>query len=327
MTNQVVWGGGEVLLIQIADELLRRQRPVGLRASVGSQSALRRPDLIRAAESIRRPALIIANEFGTLWRSWVRHPLTPHVFLVHGEWQTSRLRNLFVSLSRARAFAVSVSVARAYAASSLLAPRKIPVLPLGPDREHFHPPSPAERADRRRQLGLGEDFTALYVGRLQDVKRLDLFAASVVEAGCRGLIVCPSPTTPTERRLLDEALAAAEDASSRLIVRHDMDVRDAYWAADIMLSTSEFESLGVAMMEALACGLPVVTTAVGGPSDFLVHQENGLQLPPTSTASMLGEVLRSLASERMLLASMSRAAKASGEGRGVPQSLDVIIGS
>jgi len=54
-------------------------------------------------------------------------------------------------------------------------------------------------------------------------------------------------------------------------------------ACDLLLSTSQSESLGIAMLEALACGIPVATTASEGPPDFICPA-NGVIVPADDAA-------------------------------------------
>lgn len=77
--------------------------------------------------------------------------------------------------------------------------------------------------------------------------------------------------------------------------------------ADVFALTSIREGLPVAVMEALACGLPVVATNVGGLSDMIVDGENGF-LTPTRSPEETSERLVQLLLDRELLARMGNAA-------------------
>jgi len=58
----------------------------------------------------------------------------------------------------------------------------------------------------------------------------------------------------------------------------------AVWASDL-------ETFGVAPVEALACGLPVIIPHCGGPADY-INDENGIMTPPGDQESLTGAMLR-----------------------------------
>ena len=78
-----------------------------------------------------------------------------------------------------------------------------------------------------------------------------------------------------ERLCAERGIAAQVDFLGNL---PSVEVREALAAADTFVLASDFETFGVVVIEALACGRPVIATASGGP-DHLVTPENGLLIP------------------------------------------------
>ncbi|GAB4476886.1 MAG: hypothetical protein Kow0088_15120 [Anaerolineales bacterium] len=60
--------------------------------------------------------------------------------------------------------------------------------------------------------------------------------------------------------------------------------------SDIFVLTSLWESLSLALMEAMAVGLPVVATATGGTPELISHLENGYLIPPNSPLALADAV-------------------------------------
>jgi len=125
-------------------------------------------------------------------------------------------------------------------------------------------------------------FVFLCVARLSPQKGIDL----LLQAFARGF----SGSSDVRLRLVGDGplLSSLQQLSARLGVAAQTDfvgrlsgpeVRAEMEAADAFVLASKYESFGVVVIEALACGLPVVSTASGGP-DHLVDSSNGLLVPP-----------------------------------------------
>ncbi|WP_417727188.1 exopolysaccharide biosynthesis GT4 family glycosyltransferase EpsE [Roseovarius sp.] len=79
--------------------------------------------------------------------------------------------------------------------------------------------------------------------------------------------------------------------------------------ADVFVLASWHEPLGVAYMEAMACGVPTIGTDAGGVHELIDHGENGLLVPPKSP-QVLAETIATLAADSSLCARMSKAGRA-----------------
>lgn len=107
---------------------------------------------------------------------------------------------------------------------------------------------------------------------------------------CRLLIVGDGP----ERERLHE-LAAASPAAERIHFlgpRFLADVRHALAGSDVLLSTSEYEGFGLTLVEAMACGVPVVAMAVGGVTDIVEDGVTGFLVPDGDLEAMLNAITR-----------------------------------
>jgi len=149
----------------------------------------------------------------------------------------------------------------------------------GLDLLHLHPPSPEERSDSRRALGLAEgDFAAVMASRLALWKRVDralrawpLVTAVLPEA--RLLIVGDG-----EERGNLEALARQlqlGEAVRFVGAVPQPEVRGYLWAADLFLSLNDLSNAGNPLLEAMACGLPVVTLDTGDTRDLVRDSDTG----------------------------------------------------
>ena len=193
-------------------------------------------------------------------------------------------------------------------------PDRVWYLPNAVDMTHFRPAEPGERDRLRQALGLPADrVICLFVGRLSREKGvLDLLEAWRLLEPANALLVVAGP----------DMTGHSWDAGTpgrAFVKRHGLegtvrfvgplsDVAPMIKAADLVVQPSHFEALGLSAIEALACGVPIVASAVGGLLDFLVHGENALLCPPhdpPALAACLGPLL-SDAPARARLASRAR---------------------
>ena len=97
-----------------------------------------------------------------------------------------------------------------------------------------------------------------------------------------------------------------------------------YAAADIVTMPSHYESFGMAALEGLACGRPVVATSAGGPATILEESVSGLLTPPDNHAALAARLERLLADDR-LRAEMGAAARERARRFGWPSVASQIM--
>ena len=175
---------------------------------------------------------------------------------------------------------------------------RLPIIPCGVDPHVFMPGSAAERHADRAAIALEHTPTLLFVGRLDPIKGIDLLLESVarMRTPARLIVVGGDPAGDLEIERL-RARAAALGIGARVAFPGAVPQRDLpryYRAADALVVTSRYESFGLAAVEALACGTPVVAARVGGLPSIVRDGENGLLVrwrAPEAFAERLDELL------------------------------------
>ena len=186
---------------------------------------------------------------------------------------------------------------------------RVVIIPNGVDLDRFRPPTPEERREAREALQLGEEErVAVFVGHEFHRKGLS-FAIDALRfaPGVLLLIVGGSDDIIAEAHAEAQELGVG-DRVLFLGPRHDLAPFLA--ASDMFVLPSAYEANALVVLEALASGLPVVTTRVGFAPEIIVDGQNGFLV--ARDARDIGARLTQLAEEDDLSA-WSRRARTSVE--------------
>ncbi len=159
-------------------------------------------------------------------------------------------------------------------------PHGISVVPCGVDLDLFHPDGPAEK----REPGT---HRLVVVSRLVERKGVGNVISALPKLPDTELIVAGGPEAadlcrdPEARRLQTLARSLGVDDRVRLRGRVDRTALPALLrSADAVVCVPWYEPFGIVPLEAMACGVPVVVSAVGGLVDSVVDGVTGLHVPP-----------------------------------------------
>jgi N-acetyl-alpha-D-glucosaminyl L-malate synthase BshA len=176
---------------------------------------------------------------------------------------------------------------------------------------------------QRKDLVREGEFLITHISNFRPVKRvldvIDVFDRIQIEVPARLLLIGEGPDTVLARRQVKKK--KLEDKVSFL--GNQERVEAVLPCSDLFLVPSEEESFGLAALEALACGVPVIGTAGTGLTEVVEDYRNGFLLPVGDTASMARAALSILKDPKRLVdfkrAAAEMAAAKFGAERIVPQ--------
>jgi glycosyltransferase involved in cell wall biosynthesis len=174
---------------------------------------------------------------------------------------------------------------------------KLHTIPNGIRLDRYAP-DPEARAAARVELGLGDAWVVGTVGRMDAYKNQTLLVramAPLLSSRVRLVIVGGGDARPE----VEAAVAALPDPRWVVMTGRRMDVPRLVHAFDVFALSSKSEGLPLVVPEAMAAGLPIVTTSVGGLPTVVDDGETGLLVPveeqPLSAALARLEADRDLA--------------------------------
>jgi glycosyltransferase involved in cell wall biosynthesis len=217
------------------------------------------------------------------------------------KFRLRRVQIRWVLKRAARILAVSESL-KEIALGLGVGPDKIEVAPNGVDGQIF---KPSDRQEARRKLGLSpERKIILSVGALSERKGHHRVVEALPEVlarwpdaeyiiiGGRGV---EGDMAPAIERLSREL---GVDKHIRLAgERRHEEIAQWLAAADLFCLATSNEGMANVILEALACGVPVVTTCVGGNGELIRDGENGFLVPFGDRDALVQALLRALAYE------------------------------
>ncbi len=260
----------------------------------------------------RRPSLLHAHLFratvaGDWACRWAGVPLAVHYHSLAGDrplWH-DRLEGAASRRARAR-IAVSAAVAADRAARLGLAPDAIGVVANGIETGRLDgmPPPPA-----------GRPLVAGFLGRLLvEEKGLDVLLEALARPGTEGVRL-EIAGGPAEVAQALEARARSLGLGNRIRFLGEVPSAAGVLAGwDLLVLPSRQEGFGLALLEAMAAGRPVVATRAGGIPEVVEEGVTGILVPPGEVAP-LAAGLAALAADTDRLARLGRAARERVEAR------------
>lgn len=230
----------------------------------------------------------------------------------HSMNEGSRFREIAYRFTDSLAYAttiISQEAARRYSKVRAVSPRKLLVIPNGVDCRRFTPDADA-RARVRNEFGVVDKFVWIAVGRIEDVKNypamLRCFSAVRLAHPESALLIAGDGVQRRETEILADSLGL--QGSIRFLGLRN-DISELMNAADALVLASKWEGLPLVLLEAAACGLPIVATQVGGNAEVVSHGITGLLVPGENEPALIS------AMESMMETESDARIKMGSEGR------------
>ena len=286
-----------------------RIRELGVEVHYVGRRSSRITRLADIVTSLRRfnPELIQSQHFYTnLYASSAGRLL--------GVQEIGAIRNDAVSEVRANGRLMgplSLRAPRNIAANSRLGISNAEAMGVATSRLHFLPNVVDTDHFRPEERSTSDKLRLLVVGRLVEQKRMDRFIEVVSRLHSRpGLRVEATVVGVGQLRETLEEQSRTEGLTPEVLgfAGAVADMRPYYLNADVMVLTSEWEGTPNVLLEAMASGLTVVSTNVGGVSDIVQNSVTGLLVedgPDDDTITALTDALERLASDVELRRALS----------------------
>lgn len=328
-------GGAERLAVRLGEKLARRcfvsfclLDAAGPLADAIRETRIpveiigRRPGLdlacarrLRRRWRLDRPSVVIAHQYTPFVYAILARRLVervPIVYVEHGRFYPDRRRlrrvlfNRLVLRSYDRIIAVGDAVRKALVTYEGFSPRRISVIYNGVNVAEFAN-ARSSRAQIRRALEIqDQEVVFIHVARFDPLKdhitAVRAFA-KLTDTPSRLLLVGDGPTKPE----VDSLVRGLGLEKRTIALGFRTNIPELLAAADVFVLTSLTEGIPVTVIEAMATGLPVIATAVGGIPELIAHAREGLLVPPRD-AEALAAAMRLLCEDRELRGRLGRAA-------------------
>lgn len=186
---------------------------------------------------------------------------------------------------------------------------RVEVIHHGVDLETFEPATAERRAAARAAYGVGDGVRlALFVG---DLRKGATHAIDTLREAAGVTLALVSRSDDAEYRRYAELRGVADRV--RLWPATDR-VQECYAAADVFLFPTPYDAFGMVITEAMASGLPVITTRKAGAAEMIDHGTSGFLVDDEGDVAAMSRYLRTLMGDEALRAQVGAAARARVEG-------------
>ena len=259
--------------------------------------------------------------------------LTTHSLEPHRPWKVEQLGTAYNASTWVERTAyenadgvVAVSESMKHDVGSLygVPDSKIRVIPNGIDLDQYHP-SPNPDVLTKYAIDPARPFV-LFVGRITRQKGIIHLVDAIksIRPGVQVVLCAGAPDTPEIGREMADRVEKARAASSVPIIWIPQivpknEIIALYSMASVFVCPSVYEPFGIINLEAMACGTPVVASAVGGITEVVIPGETGLLVPvdprgetdfepkdPEQFAASLAESVNQIFDDPALMAEMGR---------------------
>jgi D-inositol-3-phosphate glycosyltransferase len=201
--------------------------------------------------------------------------------------------------------------------------QKIVIIPPGVDLSHFYPIPPDEA---KEFIGVQPcNQVILYVGRIEPLKGIDVLIEAIAIMRRNGVRVClsiiggdPEQDQESDNQEMTRLQAlretyGLEDMIAFLGRRSQDSLPYYYSAAEAVVMPSQYESFGMVALEAMACGIPVVASQVGGLAFLIQDGVTGFTVPVDEPQAMADRLSMLINDPDMRKWMGAQAAKFAGE--------------
>lgn len=259
---------------------------------------------IALARLLRKPIFLRAESCGEMDGSFIgKFDDPPSKFATGLILGLIRLRNRILDLSDG--FLSISSAIRDELLRAGVPAEKIIDLTNGVDLGRFTPVSAGEKQQLQQRLGFSHGRNVVFSGRLAKGKGLESLLRAwrdVVKTVPDAHLTLVGSGQGFSLACEDELKAYVEENQLGATVSFTGSVRnveDYLRSADVFVFPSESEGLGLSLVEAMACGIACVATAVGGILDIVDDEINGLLVPVGDDQRLAGAIQRLLEDEQL----------------------------
>lgn len=268
--------------------------------------------ILRLAQHLRTQQVDIVHTHN--WTTYLYGVLAARVsrvpIIIHGEhgrdtetqdthWKRILVRRLLARMCH-HLTAVSTDIQFMMLRTWRLAPHKVSFLPNGVDLQKYRPPK--NRSVAKARIGLRNDAPVIgtIIGTFRPIKGLPciLHAMSAV---CRNyptaqLVIVGDGDSRKDMLLLTRKLGIGHRVH---FLGKRTNIPEILGAMDVYVNASLYEGMSNTILEALACGVPVVATAVGGTPKLLRDGKYGILVPPHAPEEISRAICRLLATPEL----------------------------
>ena len=204
-------------------------------------------------------------------------------------------------------------------------PEKISIIPNGVDLEKFSP-GKKSKDECKRGLGINSKFLVLFVGSMEPLhayKGVEYLLDAIRNVKGVDTMYCLVGEGDLKKRYIEKAKEIGITDKVRFAGKVDTDTLVQYYrAADVfVLPSVSTEVMPIVMLEAMACGTPVITTRIHGPMEMIQEGYIGYLVEPKDSVGLARTIVSTLLNESTL-AQMQKNARKEAEDK---YSWDIIL--